>query len=164
MATALSLSFLHCRLRFALHSDLSSFPIYHSVRGTMLYCSTSEKQSSVEKNLNATDLMTWDVKSAPKLDFDEDYYKVLEVDSNIAGKELKKAYYSIVFIYHPDRKSDVLEKELANKQMMVINGTSSIIQLCISITTNLTIYIFKRCMYFCPILSYPRCGMLRTHH
>ena len=155
MATALSLSFLHCRLRFALHSDLSSFPICHSVRGTMLYCSTSEKQSSVEKNLNATDLMTWDVKSAPKLDFDEDYYKVLEVDSNIAGKELKKAYYSIVFIYHPDRKSDVLEKELANKQMMVINGTSSIIHLCISITTNLTIYIFKRCMYFCPILSYP---------
>lgn len=45
--------------------------------------------------------MTWDIKSAPKLDFDEDYYKVLEVDSKIDYKDLKKAYYSIVFIYHP---------------------------------------------------------------
>lgn len=92
------------------------------MRSTTLSCSTTEKQSSAEKDLNATDLMSWDIKSAPKLDFDEDYYNVLEVDSNIAGKELKKAYYSIVFIYHPDRKSEVAEKELANKQMMVING------------------------------------------
>ena len=74
------------------------------------------------KDLNATTEMTWDIKSAPKLDFDEDYYSVLEVDSKIAAKDLKKAYYSIVFIYHPDRKLDVADKELANKQMMVING------------------------------------------
>ena len=101
-----------------------------------LYCSTADKQNSnndmkdtnlkdlnfKEKDLNATDVMTWDIKSAPKLDFDEDYYSVLEVDSKIAVKGLKKAYYSIVFIYHPDRKADVVEKELANKQMMVING------------------------------------------
>ena len=94
-----------------------------------LYCSTADKQNSNNdmkdsnfKDLNATDVMTWDIKSAPKLDFDEDYYSVLEVDSKIAVKDLKKAYYSIVFIYHPDRKADVVEKELANKQMMVING------------------------------------------
>jgi DnaJ domain len=72
--------------------------------------------------MNVTAEMTWDIKSAPKLDFDEDYYSVLEVDSKIVPKDLKKAYYSIVFIYHPDRKSEVAEKELANKQMMVING------------------------------------------
>lgn len=69
--------------------------------------------------------MTWDIKSAPKLDFDEDYYSVLEVDPKIAAKDLKKAYYSIVFIYHPDRKLDLADKDLANKQMMVINGKSA---------------------------------------
>lgn len=74
--------------------------------------------------MNVTAEMTWDIKSAPKLDFDEDYYSVLEVDSKIVPKDLKKAYYSIVFIYHPDRKSEAADKELANKQMMVINGKS----------------------------------------
>eukprot|EP00596_Hydrurales_sp_CCMP1899_P010652 CAMPEP_0119039090 /NCGR_PEP_ID=MMETSP1177-20130426/8399_1 /TAXON_ID=2985 /ORGANISM="Ochromonas sp, Strain CCMP1899" /LENGTH=331 /DNA_ID=CAMNT_0007002527 /DNA_START=347 /DNA_END=1342 /DNA_ORIENTATION=- len=72
--------------------------------------------------------MSWDEKSAPKLDFDEDYYKVLEVDSKIDYKELKKAYYSIVFIYHPDRKPEEQDKELANKQMMVINGAYRVLK------------------------------------
>ena len=87
--------------------------------------STSENQNSVGKDVNVTAEMTWDIKSAPKLDFDEDYYSVLEVDSKIVPKDLKKAYYSIVFIYHPDRKSEAVDKELANKQMMVINGKFS---------------------------------------
>ena len=98
------------------------------------------------------------------MNFSSDYYSILGLEPTATEEQIKKSFKDLVRIYHPDRKSDVLEKELANKQMMVINGTSSIIQLCISITTNLTIYIFKRCMYFCPILSYPRCGMLRTHH
>lgn len=86
-----------------------------------MHC-TSGNQNALGKDTNVTAEMTWDIKSAPKLDFDEDYYSVLEVDSKIVPKDLKKAYYSIVFIYHPDRKSEVADKELANKQMMVING------------------------------------------
>jgi DnaJ domain len=90
-------------------------------RKNVLHCA-SENRNGVGKDVNVTAEMTWDIKSAPKLDFDEDYYSVLEVDSKIVPKDLKKAYYSIVFIYHPDRKSEVADKELANKQMMVING------------------------------------------
>ena len=47
--------------------------------------------------------MNWDPKKAPKLDFNEDYYSVLEVDSVATSQELKKAYYKIVFKYHPDK-------------------------------------------------------------
>lgn len=45
------------------------------------------------------------------------------MDSKVTNKELKKAYYGIVFDYHPDRKSEVVDKERANQQMMVINGS-----------------------------------------
>lgn len=88
-------------------------------------CAGAEEQNVPGKVEDSKPDMTWDIKSAPKLDFDEDYYSVLEVDSKILPKDLKKAYYSIVFVYHPDRKSEVAEKDLANKQMMVINGMSS---------------------------------------
>jgi hypothetical protein len=54
----------------------------------------------------------------PKLDFNEDYYSVLEIEPTASSQELKKAYYAIVFTYHPDRKAVETEKELANKQMM----------------------------------------------
>ena len=32
----------------------------------------------------------WDPKAGPKLDFNEDYYSILEVDSSVSPKELKK--------------------------------------------------------------------------
>ena len=64
----------------------------------------------------------------PKLNYDEDYYSVLEVDPNVDAKELKKAYYKIVFQYHPDRKNSTSEKMLSNKQMMVINGAYRVLR------------------------------------
>jgi curved DNA-binding protein CbpA len=72
--------------------------------------------------------MDWDPKSAPKLDFNEDFYSILEVDPEIKGKELKKAYYKIVFKYHPDNKEGKEQKDLCNKQMMVINAAYKILK------------------------------------
>jgi DnaJ domain len=108
-----------------LFSALSFFLSIHSARNFALNCAGADEQKVPEKVEDSKPDMTWDIKSAPKLDFDEDYYSVLEVDSKILPKDLKKAYYSIVFVYHPDRKSEVAEKDLANKQMMVINGMLS---------------------------------------
>ena len=39
---------------------------------------------------SANSEMNWDPKSGPKLDFNEDYYSVLDVDSKVDAKELKK--------------------------------------------------------------------------
>lgn len=75
----------------------------------------------------ATD-MNWDPKSAPKLDFNEDYYSILEIDPEITSKDMKKAYYKIVFKYHPDNKEGQEQKELCNKQMMVINAAYKVLK------------------------------------
>lgn len=40
-----------------------------------------------------------DPNAGPKLDFLEDYYSVLEVDNTVDVKELKRAYYKLVFQY-----------------------------------------------------------------
>ena len=72
--------------------------------------------------------MNWDPKAAPKLDFNEDYYNVLEVDPTASDRDLKKQYYKIVFKYHPDRKDKEEEKALSNKQMMVINNAYAILK------------------------------------
>jgi curved DNA-binding protein CbpA len=77
---------------------------------------------------SARDEMSWDPKAAPKLDFDEDFYSVLEVDPSIGSKDLKRAYYKIVFMYHPDNKEGDEAKAVANKQMMVINGAYRILK------------------------------------
>lgn len=82
---------------------------------------TSLHALSPETSDNNDD-MNWDPKSAPKLDFKEDYYKVLEVPSSISKEDLKKAYYKVVFEYHPDRKKTKEEKLICNRQMMVINN------------------------------------------
>lgn len=66
--------------------------------------------------------------SIPKLDFNEDYYTVLEVNSDINEQDLKKSYYKLVFKFHPDNKSDEKMKILCNKQMMVINGAYKILK------------------------------------
>ena len=72
--------------------------------------------------------MNWDPKSAPKLDFNEDYYSILEIDPEITSKDMKKAYYKIVFKYHPDNKEGKEQKELCNKQMMVINAAYKVLK------------------------------------
>eukprot|EP00981_Chlorochromonas_danica_P002964 scaffold601_cov170-Ochromonas_danica.AAC.25 len=82
-----------------------------------LYCESQETPST-----------SWDPYMAPKLDFDEDYYSVLEADPACNMQELKKAYYKMVFKYHPDNKERKEDKELANKQMMVINGAYRILK------------------------------------
>jgi len=41
---------------------------------------------------------------------------------------LKKAYYKIVFKYHPDNKVGADAKELCNKQMMVINAAYKVLR------------------------------------
>jgi len=74
------------------------------------------------------DDLVWDPKAAPKLDFDEDYYSVLEVDVVVSPRDLKKAYFKVVFSYHPDRKSTAADKRLANQQMMVINGAYRVLK------------------------------------
>jgi DnaJ-domain-containing protein 1 len=57
-----------------------------------------------------------DVK-IPKLDFEEDFYSVLEVEPTVDQKTLKRCYYKVVFKYHPDNKSGIEEKELCNRQV-----------------------------------------------
>jgi curved DNA-binding protein CbpA len=70
---------------------------------------------------------TFDITSAPKLDFNENYYRVLEVDSNCSQKDLKKAFLKMIFAHHPDRIGrDNEDYEefilLRNQQTMVINA------------------------------------------
>ena len=45
-----------------------------------------------------SDQNNWD-PTGPKLDFLEDYYSVLEVDNAVDVKDLKRAYYKLVFRY-----------------------------------------------------------------
>ena len=72
--------------------------------------------------------MNWDPKAAPKLDFNEDYYSVLEATPDIEPIGLKKKYYKLITKYHPDNKRTEQEKELCNKQMMVINNAYKILK------------------------------------
>lgn len=67
-------------------------------------------------------------ENVPKLDYDEDYYSVLEVSPNADTKALKKAYYRMVFQYHPDNKEGETVKELCNRQMMVINNAYKVLR------------------------------------
>lgn len=72
--------------------------------------------------------LDWDPKAAPKLDFDEDYYSVLEISEKCDSNQLKKQYYKLVFKYHPDNKKSDTEKELCNRQMMVINNAYKVLK------------------------------------
>lgn len=104
-----------------LHFYLKSFPICLKVRQNIknkylnpefIICMSQDSDADIN----------WDPRSGPKLDFEEDYYAVLEVPPTISAQDLKKAYYKIVFEYHPDRKKNPTDKILCNKQMMVINN------------------------------------------
>lgn len=81
--------------------------------------------STPKKNL---DDFKWDPKKYPKLDFNENYYRVLEVDESADPNTIKKSYYKIVFKYHPDNKQTIEEKSLANQQMMVINSAFKVLK------------------------------------
>lgn len=63
-----------------------------------------------------------DVNSAPKLDYKENYYSILEIDANTKHKPIKKAFFKMVKKYHPDSfPNDEEKKKLCEYQMMVIN-------------------------------------------
>ena len=72
--------------------------------------------------------MDWDPSSGPKLDFEEDYYSVLEISTSALSEDIKKAFYRLVGKYHPDGKESPEEKSLGNKQMMVINNAYRILR------------------------------------
>jgi len=72
--------------------------------------------------------INWDSKSAPKLSFEECYYQVLEINPDATSSAIKKAFYKLVLKYHPDSKDTQDEKDLCNKQMMVINGAYRILK------------------------------------
>ena len=57
----------------------------------------------VKNRASVYEEMNWDPKSAPKLDFKECYYSVLEVDPTSTAEVIKKAFYKMVFKYHPDK-------------------------------------------------------------
>ena len=67
-------------------------------------------------------------KIYPKLDFNEDYYSVLEVSPTIPASDLKKAYYKMVFKYHPDNKVGEEVKALCNKQVIFLLIANQYIQ------------------------------------
>ncbi len=82
-------------------------------------------QTKLFRKIYHNDDGTFDVTTAPKLDFNENYYRVLEVDSNCAQKTLKKQFLKMIFKYHPDRipldDPDTELKLVRNQQTMVIN-------------------------------------------
>jgi hypothetical protein len=61
--------------------------------------------SRLFKRVYHNDDGSFDVDSAPKLSFNENFYRVLEVDSNCSQKDLKKSFLKMIFTYHPDRIS-----------------------------------------------------------
>jgi hypothetical protein len=71
---------------------------------------------------------SWDPYMAPKLDYDECYYSVIEADPHCDIQELKRSYYKVVFKTHPDGKVTAAEKSLANKQMMVVNHAYKVLR------------------------------------
>ena len=52
---------------------------------------------------NSNEEIDWDPYSAPKLDFNECYYQVLEVELYSSASTIKKGFYKMVSKYHPDR-------------------------------------------------------------
>ena len=63
-----------------------------------------------------------------KLDFEEDLYAVIEASPTSSQQELKRAYYKVVFKYHPDNKEGEEAKLLCNQQMMVINAAYKVLR------------------------------------
>lgn len=89
-------------------------------------CTHRVVSTALQSNSDAD--MNWNPRAAPKLDFNEDFYSVLEVKPDASAQDLKKSYYRLVFDYHPDRKKTEEEKSLCNKQMMVINNAYKVLK------------------------------------
>ena len=76
---------------------------------------------------------SFDIASAPMLDFNENYYRVLGVDSNASPSVIKKQFLKQIFAFHPDKvkKEDENREELIalrNQQTMVINSAYRILR------------------------------------
>lgn len=99
---------------------------YGHIHSQSIVSSTTLCSSNNEAN-EAVD-MNWDPHEAPKLDFNENYYDILEVSPQATAEELKKGYYKVVFKYHPDNRETETEKALGNRQMMVINYAYKILK------------------------------------
>ncbi|RYH28476.1 J domain-containing protein, partial [archaeon] len=95
---------------------------------TNYHCFNQAKTKASLYASSAESDVEWDPYSAPKLDFDECYYAVLEVDPRGDVQKIKKAYHKLVLKYHPDNKESDTEKALGNKQMMVINNAYKILK------------------------------------
>ena len=104
-----------------------------SSQGTRFSSTVSHKiphQSFVLKAVSSDSSNGNKKKTNPgaKLDFDEDYYSVLEASPFATFEELKKAYYKLVSLYHPDTKQTPEDKAVANQQMMVINSAYKVLR------------------------------------
>lgn len=88
------IALLYANITYSFHSgrlrcqELSTVTTPYTVfiPSTKLYSKDADKS------------LDWDPRMAPKLDFNEDYYKVLEVDPSCDEKHLKKGYYKMVQI------------------------------------------------------------------
>jgi len=72
--------------------------------------------------------MSWDPSEAPKLDFNENLYSILDVLPSVNAEQLKKAYHKVVARHHPDNRETAEDKLLGNRQMMVINFAYKILK------------------------------------
>jgi len=74
--------------------------------------------------------MSWDPSEAPKLDFNENLYHILDVLPSVNAEQLKKAYHKVVerTRHHPDNRETAEDKLLGNRQMMVINFAYKILK------------------------------------
>lgn len=67
------------------------------------------------------------LSNPPKLDENECYYSVLEIDPTADAQEIKKSYERLVAMYHPRTKTNLKEIGLSNRQMHVINQAYAVI-------------------------------------
>ncbi|CAG9813851.1 unnamed protein product [Phaedon cochleariae] len=56
-----------------------------------------------------------------------DFYEILKVDRNASEKEIKKAYYRLSLLFHPDRVDDD-HKEIATEKFKALGKIHSILQ------------------------------------
>lgn len=68
-----------------------------------------------------------DHASPIKLDENECFYSVLEVENTSSAEEIKQAYERLVAQYHPRTKTNLKDIGLANRQMHVINQAYAVL-------------------------------------
>lgn len=55
----------------------------------------------------------------PQFSKEKDYYKVLQVDEHASTKEIRKSYLNLIKQYHPDKLSNLSEKEKVKMESLV---------------------------------------------